>query len=282
MGFKEFVCELLSCDAKLKFKLSALQNENKLFKNGEVIANESLSKCIVEKQEMDSALETCEVALEACKNTESEWEKYWNNRYPKQDISYRRQEYDKEYQVDVRNYFQPNDFHIPAFSFASSDVLALEALKWVKANIEYKPDKSEYGMDEFWAYPYQTLGHKKGDCEDGAILLANILLKSGVPYWRIRLNAGSVNGGGHAYLTYCRETDNEFVVLDWCYWPNDSPMKDRKLHKNEQNYDDQAKNWGIWFSWNQKYSFGAMQTMSGMPGDFVNSRRTSNAEKQVR
>jgi hypothetical protein len=56
--------------------------------------------------------------------------------------------------------------------------------------------------------------------------MANIMLRSGIPYYRIRLNAGNVNGGGHAYVTYCRETDNQFVVLDWCYYPNNLLIRD--------------------------------------------------------
>lgn len=186
-------------------------------------------------------------------------EEYWNSRYPKRDITYKRKEHDQWYNIDVRDYFQPYDSSVPTVSGTNSDDKALNALKWVRANIKYTPDKDEYGLDEFWAYAYQTLKHKKGDCEDGAILLANIMLKSGIPYWRIRLNAGDVKGGGHAYVTYCRETDNEFVVLDWCYWYSKKEIKDRLLHKEEKNY------YGIWFSWNQKYAFGKMQTMSGMP-----------------
>ena len=204
---------------------------------------------------------------------ESEQEAFWNNKYPKQDILYVREEKDGEYQIDVRNYFQSFDSSIPGFSCASNDDLALLALKWVKNNIDYTSDKTQYGFSEFWAYPYQTLKHGKGDCEDGAILLANILLKSGCPYWRIRLNAGDVESGGHAYVTYCRETDNQFVVLDWCYWPKTTLIKDRPLHKDEQNY------YGIWFSWNQKFSFGAMQTMKGMPNNFI-PRGVTNGKKR--
>lgn len=192
-------------------------------------------------------------------------EEFWNNRYPKISRNYRRQEVDGDYSTDVRNYFQPFDENIPTVTGATFDEKALNALKYVISNVKYTSDKTSYGFDEYWAYAYQTLKRKVGDCEDGAILIANIMLRSGVPYWRIRLNAGSVNGGGHAYVTYCRETDNQFVVLDWCYWKNTLPIKDRKLHSEEQNYDDEQQNYYIWFSWNLKYVFGKMQTMKGIP-----------------
>lgn len=195
-------------------------------------------------------------------------EDYWNNKYPKINVTYERRETDGVYYIDPRNYFTPYDNDIPVVIGTTSDDKALNAINKVRQIVSYTPDKSEYGFEEYWAYAYQTLKRKKGDCEDGAILLANIMLKSGVPYWRIRLVAGSVNGGGHCYVTYCRETDNQFVVLDWCYWPNALPVKDRKLHSEEQNYSDASKNYGIWFSWNQKYCFGKAQTMTSMPEEF--------------
>jgi predicted transglutaminase-like cysteine proteinase len=195
-------------------------------------------------------------------------EDHWNNRYPKINQNYSKYENKLTYSIDVRDFFTPYDSNIPTVSGATNDEKALNGLKYVINNVTYVPDKTNFGYDEYWAWAFETLTRKKGDCEDGAILLANILVNSGVPYWRVRLNAGSVNGGGHCYLTYCRETDNQFVVLDWCYWPNSKPVAERLLHSQEQNYDDPSKNFGIWFSWNQKYCFGAMQTMQGMPKYF--------------
>jgi predicted transglutaminase-like cysteine proteinase len=256
MGFKDFVCGILSCNAEMIEDLESVTTENNRLKEYQFVISAKLNTCTTEKQALADELAKCE-------NDESEIEKYWNNRRPKQDIFYNREEKDGTYSIDVRNYFQPYDSAIPIFHNTSNDGLALSALKWVETNITYVPDKTEYGIDEFWCYPYQTLKHMKGDCEDGAILLASIMLKSGIPYWRIRLNAGSVSGGGHAYVTYCRETDNQFVVLDWCYWYKSIPIKDRALHKDEQDY------YGIWFSWNQKYAFGSMDTMAKSPNNFI-------------
>jgi len=108
-------------------------------------------------------------------------------------------------------------------------------------------------MDEYWAYAYQTLYHKRGDCEDGAILLNNILIKSGIPYWKLRLSCGFVDFAGnligHAYLNYYCEETNKWVVLDWCYWPNILPINERIDYKNEQKYKE------VWFSWNKYYCY---------------------------
>lgn len=193
------------------------------------------------------------------------WEDYWNNKRPKVSQNYLRIETDGKYLVDVRDFFQYNDANLPFITGSSNDEKALNCLLWVINNVKYVGDKMDYGFEEYWAFAYQTLKRKKGDCEDGAILLANMMMKSGIPYWRIRLNAGSCNGGGHAYVTYCRETDNQFVVCDWCYWPNNLPMNRRKKHSEEQNYSDKKKNYGIWFSWNAFYCFGSMDMLAGLP-----------------
>ena len=284
MTLKEWFCgfanNTLNCDVVLEEKLKTMERDQKylenLIKDKETANKEcgsALTDCANERLELQSKLDYCQLSLANCLNAENEQEKFWNNKYPKQNISYKRKEHDNWYEIDVRNYFEPFDFHLPIVAGASNDEKALKALELVRQIMVYVIDKTEYGLDEFWARAYQTLVHKKGDCEDGAILLANIMLKSEIPYWRIRLNAGDVEGGGHAYVTYCRETDNQFVVLDWCYWPKTTLIKDRPLHKDEQNY------YGIWFSWNQKFSFGKMETMKGMPNNFI-PRGVTNGKKR--
>ena len=267
MGLKEAFChlanEVIDCDSCLQKEFIILGNQN-------VALKIDLEK--MEKKSEDHYVNwlTCRDKLDKCRvdlaGGESEQEKFWNNKYPKQNISYKRTEHDREYDMDVRNYFEPYDYHTPTVTGTTNDQKAIQALKWVHDNITYTPDKTEFGMVEYWCRAYQTLEHKKGDCEDGAILMANILLKSKVPYWRIRLNAGDVKGGGHAYLTYCRETDNQFIVLDWCYWYKTISIADRKLHSEENGY------YGIWFSWNQKYAFGKMDTMAKTPKNLISNK----------
>jgi len=184
--------------------------------------------------------------------SEKKFELEITNKIPKKDTTYLRIEKDGTYGVDVRNFFMINDVTIPVVTGSTNDIKALAGLNWVKSNIIYTPDKSSYGIDEYWAYPYQTLKRKRGDCEDGAILIANILLRSGVPWYRVRVCAGSVKGGGHAYCVYCRETDNEWVVLDWCYWYNSKPVADRLTHYDMRNYMNEEKNFYVWFSWDLK------------------------------
>jgi hypothetical protein len=184
-------------------------------------------------------------------------EDYYNNKYPKVDLTYKRIETDGEYQVDLRNFIGEYDKNIPIIYGCDDDEKAFNGLQWIKNNIKYIEDNSfnTYKTNEYWAYTYQTLKHKAGDCEDGAILLYNILLRSGIPYWKLRISAGFVINSsikkkiGHCYLTYYCEDDDTWKVLDWCWHSNDLEICDRKDYKNEEGYGD------VWFSWNQKYCF---------------------------
>lgn len=177
-------------------------------------------------------------------------EDYFNSKYPKTDLTYKREETDGQYQVDLRNFIQEDDSTIPTVSGLDDDSKALSALTLVIASIKYLSDKEDYGYPEYWAYGYQTMKRKKGDCEDGAILLHNILLKSGVPYWKLRITAGNVSTGeGHCYLVYYVESLDRWVALDWCFFPNTRPVVEREDYKESKIYGD------VWFSWNKKYCF---------------------------
>ena len=188
-----------------------------------------------------------------CKDKQNPLEEEFNNKYPKVNLTYKRVEYDDVYKIDLRNFIQENDASLPKVKGDTDDEKALNGLLWVIGHIKYTDDRKEYKNTEFWAYAYQTLKHKKGDCEDGAILLHNILLRSGVPYWKLRLTAGWVKLDGkkvgHAYLTYYCESQNKWVVLDWCYWQNGIKIEERPDYKDEENYLE------VWFSWNKKYCF---------------------------
>ncbi len=217
-------------------------------------------------------------------------EKLWNNKYPKQDISYNARAFFNTKiitPIDVRIFFQSTDFHlehivngtyvgIGKLNEGTFDERALKCLMWVHKYFKYVSDKEVVDMQEFWMFVCEALYYMKGDCDDGAVLLANLMEAAGIPYWRIRLNAGDVKGGGHCYVTYCSEKDNEFCVLDWCYWYDDTPVENRVLHKDQQNY------YSIWFSWNRKYAFGKIQTMAHMPKDFKTNGTVRKRAKRAK
>ena len=175
-------------------------------------------------------------------------EDYYNNKYPKVNITYKRTDKLGTLKIDVRQFLNHNNYLLPKFE-GTDDEKALESLKWVIKNIKYTSDKTEYNLNEYWAFNYETMAYKKGDCEDGAILLYCIMRNSGIPAWKIRLNAGEVKGGGHAYLVYYCEEIDKWVILDWCYWFNTLEINLRKEYSEEINYEN------VWFSWNENYSW---------------------------
>jgi len=197
------------------------------------------------------------------------YERYFNNKYPKEIIFYKGR-FIKNfgmYDIDIRNFFtNPNveelkkivkDFN------GSDDDKALLCQKWIFNNIKYVPDKSQVGLNEYWMYPSETLKTRKGDCDDGAILMANLMVSSGIPYWKIRINAGNVFDrnnklmGGHAYVTYYCEEKNKWVALDWCYYA-DTNVK--IINKPDYKLSILYGKGKVWFSFNKKYSFTKSNT----------------------
>jgi len=114
--------------------------------------------------------------------------------------------------IDIRNFFvNPHVFELQQ---VAAQYKALPERKrvfklrdWILANIRAKPEKGE-----FWKFPFETLRDKKGDCEDLAILLANLLVASGIPSWRVRLCAGMTNAGAHVWVEWFN--GHEWVSLD--------------------------------------------------------------------
>lgn len=98
----------------------------------------------------------------------------------------------------------------------SNDVKVYKIERWVSKNIKYQGDKEQFNMDRL-TLPMETLQRRRGDCEDGAVLLMDLAVTAGVPRKRLRLYAPIVmNGGGlHASIAYQREKDNVWVWVEW-------------------------------------------------------------------
>ncbi len=127
----------------------------------------------------------------------------------------------------------------------SNDEKVYKIEQWVIENIEYVLDTHNYGMNEYWATPTLTLLRETGDCEDGAFLLHSLALHAGVPIDQLRTYGGFVEIeegisllGGHAWTAYKREFDNEWVEVDWCYYPTDTLLAERTAMKDDTKYVD--------------------------------------------
>lgn len=186
-------------------------------------------------------------------------EAYWHAKHPVKNIVYRGRPLPGggSYEMDVRNFLWPQDCVLQKIVAqagllnATIDATAWACQKFVVDNIKYVADKKALKADEYWLFAPETWVRRRGDCEDGAILIASLLLNTLPPqaYWRVRLVAGWVQDKpdtrsyGHCYVAYCRTTDNEWVTLDWCFYQDSNVLVHNKpLLKNRGQYGD------AWFS----------------------------------
>jgi predicted transglutaminase-like cysteine proteinase len=187
---------------------------------------------------------------------------YWNNKHPKKSIIYAGRGvrgYDQRINIDVRNMVWGDDAMLQSITsniYGSNDEKALIIQRYIVNNFKYVDDKVSSGLEECWMFPNESLVLRQGDCEDGSILMASLMLNAGIPNWRVRVTAGLVKAGkaaetgGHCYVTYCRETDNNWVILDWCY------LQDANIDiKNKPIMRDKKEYLNIWFSFNDEYSW---------------------------
>lgn len=187
---------------------------------------------------------------------EKKREQVWRSKFSIEPIIYRAQ------------YGNPRD--VRTFLFDTSHILEIyvnhyklkgvddeetmyKILMWVIDHLQYVGDETNKGQVEFWQNPEDTIITMKGDCEDGAILIKSLALVAGVPDWKVKIMAGMVVGGGHAYCTYIRHDETQ-VILDWCYWPNRKKLYDRPDRGREENYLD------VWFSFDKRYGYAPKPT----------------------
>ena len=129
----------------------------------------------------------------------------------------------------------------------------MQVFKWVRSNITYYPDNILWEVPEKWQTAQETLTSKKGDCEDGAILMYVLARLKNIPANRLLLFAGEVEGGGHCWLGF-RWQPHLFTFMDWCYWYDSSSLTVRKKYyvantsivcPTDKNYKE------LWFGFNE-------------------------------
>jgi hypothetical protein len=98
----------------------------------------------------------------------------------------------------------------------SNDIKIYKIEKWVRDNVVYHSDEKQFNMNDRWTLPMETLQREKGDCEDGSTLIMSFAVTAGIPKNRIRLYAPILTpDGNHASVAYQRESDDEWVWVEW-------------------------------------------------------------------
>lgn len=200
--------------------------------------------------------------------TNRELSSYYNYKHPRVEIKY----YGRglannlgRIVCDVSNYLMPGDFMVKHIVHEILDIDLKDdhdekvdkIQKWVCQNLKYAYDSTISGYVEHWQFPFESIQLGYGDCEDGAFLITSLMLAAGIPRWRVRVAAGLVRTGnptaptgGHGWACYLRESDNKWVPVDWCYYPDMAPTAKKVTLKENRNYID------TWFSFNDRLSWG--------------------------
>jgi len=97
------------------------------------------------------------------------------------------------------------------------------AFNFVAVNIIYTSDRKQFGKNDWWQMPNETLGEvftdsninrMYGDCEDSSFLLASLLIASGVPSHNVRVGISEVHAWvevklGNVWYFFETTDDNE-------------------------------------------------------------------------
>ena len=195
------------------------------------------------------------------KTTEEQRAEFWNNKYPKNDIIYLARE--DKIRFDVRNFIIPKDIIIQNILKENkligkdNDETALNCLIWIINNIKWVSDNSQFGFNEQWDFPSECIYRKKADCEGGTHLLISMWRNANIPAYRCKAAIGWANNGKdkfyHSYPIYLRESDNEWVVMDWNSAEVSAiEVKDRTKAKENPFYNNPDFTFNDEYSWSQK------------------------------
>ncbi|MFX1375994.1 MAG: DUF4332 domain-containing protein [Promethearchaeota archaeon] len=203
---------------------------------------------------------------------------YWNNKWEKAPIIYtaralRGESYKKQIDADVKAFIKDNDailWHVISqvgLRRETANETAGAIQKFVCDFLKYIGDDESVECPEFWQFPFESIQSEIGDCEDGAILIAGLLINAGIPSWRVKVAAAQVitnplfpssEEGGHAYCIYLADKPEssrklEWVILDWCYLQDPEVPVDEKPLARDGGQEGAYKD--IWFTFNDEYSW---------------------------
>ena len=227
---------------------------------------------------------------------------YWNNKWETAPIIYtgralRAEVYKKQIDVDVKAFIKKNDailWHVVTqigLRKETPNETALAIQNFVCNFLKYKYDDLTAEVPEFWLFPFESIQAEIGDCEDGAILIAGLLINAGIPSWRVKVAAAEVLAdpvfapsdtevGGHAYCLYLADRPEserklEWVILDWCYLQDpEVPIEEKPLAGDggtEGAYKD------VLFTFNDEYSW-AQNALEVKEGRISQNRTTKKDE----
>lgn len=156
---------------------------------------------------------------------------------------------------------------------ATHDETMHNILNWIRRNIKYTSDNKSWNMNEYWQTGKETFDSKKGDCEDGAILMYIIARQNDVPANRLLLMAGDVLDPndkkkikmvGHCWLAYKPDSyPINFTFLDWCYYYNANSIENRPKYYIDAKSISDIKYKSLWFAFSENKSHSELRYTAG-------------------
>ena len=227
---------------------------------------------------------------------------YWNDKYKKAPIIYtaralRGKDYYKQIDTDVKSFIKKNDAildHVinqAQLLKGSFNETAITIQDFVNGFFKYKYDEETSDCVEFWQFPFESIQSGIGDCEDGAILTASLLINAGIPSYRVKVAGGGVlpdpivapsntELGGHAWCIYLADRADskrglEWVILDWCYAQDpDVLIEEKPLAKDGGQQKGYIE---TWFTFNDEYSWAIDLTQ--IPTGRISNNRTTKKDE---
>jgi len=137
----------------------------------------------------------------------------------------------RNHEIALNSFITPDEYSVKDTASRIVDILVRDtiedrvaaAFNFVVSNITYISDKTQFGKNDWWQYPNETLSQvltdgvinrMYGDCEDSSFLFASLLLALGVPSSNVKVGLSSVHAWvecklGNAW--YLFETTNDSV-----------------------------------------------------------------------
>ncbi|UCC21218.1 MAG: DUF4332 domain-containing protein [Promethearchaeota archaeon] len=227
---------------------------------------------------------------------------YWNNKWETSPIIYtgralRAEAYKKRIDADVKAFIKKDDailWHVitqVGLRKETPNETALATQNFVCKFLKYKYDDLTAECEEFWLFPFESIQAEIGDCEDGAILIAALLINAGIPSWRVKVAAAEVIAdpvfapsdsevGGHAYCLYLADRPDserklEWVILDWCYLQDPEVLIEEKPLARDGGTEGAYKD--VLFTFNDEFSW-AQTALEVKEGRISNNRTTKKDE----
>lgn len=196
---------------------------------------------------------------------------YWNNKWKKKPLKYAGRTLKKSniaIEVDVKNFITVNDIILQSIVESNNlrkntyNETAHACQKFVVQFLTYTSDEIQDSCPEFWQFPFESIASREGDCEDGAILMASLMINAGIPSWRVKVIGGLVQEaptapeGGHGYCVYLADREDgsmEWEIHDWCYFEDSNVPTGSKPLAKDGGYNQCYKD--VWFSFNNEYAW---------------------------